>query len=194
MRSLPIITENGKRYVDVGGPTLTPIDFEAPPKVEHDGYPDVITDARHAYRCETVEEIENFWLDTLERKGIEPAWDEREVVPYINRARWLVDCPGCNAGNFVWEQMRLSCCLDCGLLVKVAWPSPFVRSVAIRFLAVRPIVNCNWNAHKGETVEELERENRWCLDEPSIEKNGLIVPKGLNVPDALAKYIDPEVG
>ena len=70
---------------------------------------------------------------------------------------------------------------------------PLIRSAAIRLLAVRPIVNCNWNAHKGETVEELERENRWLLDEPSIERNGLVVPVGLDVPDALAKYVDPKV-
>ncbi len=87
----------------------------------------------------------------------------------------------------------LACCLDCGLLFKVRHPSPFVLSAAIRLLAVRPIVNANWNAHKGETIEDLERENRWMLNEPSIEKNGLVVPIGLDVPDALAKYVDPEV-
>lgn len=194
MAGLPIITVGEKRYADVGAPTLIPIDFDEPPKVEHDGYPDVIADARHAYKVETVEDLEDFWLRTLERPGVEMHWSEIEVVPYINRARWLVDCPECNSGNYVWDRSLLACCLDCGLMVKVAWQSPFVRSAAIRLLAVRPVVNCNWNAHKGETVEQLEVENRWLLDEPSVEKNGLIVPKGLDVPDALAKYIDPEVG
>ncbi len=186
----------GHRYVDVGLSTL--FDIDAHHQVEHDGYPAVIRDARHGYGVETGEELENFWLDTLERKRIEPRTNDPldEVIPYINRARWLVDCPACNAGNFVWDaphSAALTCCLDCGLLAKVAWQSPFVRSAAIRLLAVRPIVNCNWNAHKGETVEELERENRWLLDQPSIEKNGLVVPVGLSVPDALAKYVDPEV-
>lgn len=179
-------------FVDIGLPTLLHVDPDNPPKVEHDGYPDVIQDARHAYKVETVEALEDFWLDQLERKGVEPRWDEREVVPYINRARWLVRCPECDACNFAWDRSRMSCCLDCGLLVKVAWQSPFVRSAAIRLLAVRPILNCNWDAHKGETVEQLEVENRWLLNEPSVEKNGLIVPVSLDVPDALATY--PKVG
>ncbi len=185
-------------YVDVGLPTRIksePPDPANPPQVSDDGYPAVIADQRHAYGCETVEEIETFWLTALERKNISLHATEPigEVVPYINRARWLVDCPGCNAGNYAWDRNTLACCIDCGLLVKVMWQSPFVRSAAVRLLAVRPILNCNWNAHKGETVEELERENRWLLDEPSIEKNGLAVPRGLDVPEALAKYIDPEV-
>lgn len=183
--------------IDTGLPTTTvvrPDDWtDHPPKVEDDGYPAVIADARTAYRCETAEAIEDFWLTTLERKRVEPHWVEGDVAPYINRARWLTDCPSCNAGNFVWDQMTLGCCTDCGALYRVVWQPPFIRSAAIRLLAVRPILNCNWNAHKGETVAELERENRWMLDEPSIEKNGLVVPRGLDVPDALAKYIDPKV-
>lgn len=187
---MDIHVENGRRYVDVGNSTLLRADVDPanPPKVEHDGYPDVISDARRAYGINTVEELEDFWLTALERRHLEPSFDDRDAVPYINRARWLVDCPGCNAGNCVWDHSPLSCCLDCGLIVKVAWQSPFIRSAAIRLLAVRPVVNCNWDAHKGETVEELERENRWLLDEPSVEKNGLVVPLGLSVPDALEKY------
>ena len=72
-------------------------------------------------------------------------------------------------------------------------PAPPVLARGIRALAVRPVLNCNWDAHKSETVEELERDNRWLLNEPAIEKNGLVVPVGLDVPDALARYIDPRV-
>lgn len=183
-------------HVDVGGTTRIdagPPDPQNPPRASDDGYPAVIADARHAYRCETADEIETFWLETLLTKHVEPWHDGRSVEPYINRARWLIDCPGCNTGNYVWDRMPLGCCLDCGLLVKVRWQSPFVRAAAIRLLAVRPIVNCNWDAHKGETLDDLERENRWLLHEASVTKNGLVVPVGLDVPDALAKYVDPEV-
>ena len=64
---------------------------------------------------------------------------------------------------------------------------------AVRLLAVRPIVNANWNVHKGETLDDIDRENRWLLDEPSVEKNGLVVPVGLTVPEALDKYADAKV-
>lgn len=185
-------------HVDVGLPTKIPAvppDPENPPQASDDGYPAVIADARNAYKVETVGELEDFWLTHLDRRNLDARFLGGEAVPYINRARWLVDCPECNAGNFVWDRCMWSCCLDCGLFVKVTWQSPFVRSQAIRLLAVRPIVNCNWNAHLGETIEELERENRWQLgpDQASVEKNGLIVPRGLDVPEALAKYVDPEV-
>jgi len=183
-------------HLDVGGITrldASPPDPENPRQYPDDGYPAVILDQRHGYGKETVAEIEDFWLEQLGERRLEMTFDDREAIPYINRARWLVDCPACNAGNYVWDRNPLACCLDCGLVVKVRWQVPLIRSAAIRLLAVRPIVNCNWNAHKGETVEELERENRWLLDEPSIERNGLVVPVGLDVPDALAKYVDPKV-
>ncbi len=182
-------------YIDVGLPTRVkaePPDPAKPRQVEDDGYPAVIADQRHAYQCETVEEIETFWLEHLR---VAPWTNDPldEVDAYINRARLLADCPGCNAGAFAWNRNVFACCLDCGLLFKVRFPSPFVLSAATRLLAVRPIVNMNWNAHKGETVEELERENRWLLDQPSMEKNGLVVPTGLDVPDALTKYVNPKV-
>jgi hypothetical protein len=181
-------------YLDVGLSTrikVAPPDPTNPPQNPDDGYPDVIADQRHAYKVETVDEVEMFWLDTLERKRLEP-WvtdpmTERDA--YINRGRYLADCT-CNSGAFVWNRNPLGCCLDCGLLFKVRHPSPFVLAAAIRLLAVRPIVNQNWDAHKGETLEELDRDNRWLLNEPSVEKNGLVVPVGLDVPEALAKYIE----
>lgn len=195
--NLEQIIINGKPYVDAGLPTLieaSPPDPEHPRQMEDDGYPAVIADQRHGYHRETVAEIEDFWLDALQAKKLEPSFNPSlSAVPYINRARWLVDCPACNAGNYAWDRNLLACCLDCGLIVKVAWQAPTIRSAAVRLLAVRPIVNCNWNAHKGETVDDLERENRWQLGTPSIEQNGLVVPKGLTVPEALERYVDPRV-
>ena len=181
------------RFVDVGLPTLLdagPPDPDSPRKMPDDGYPAVIADARHGYQIDTVAELEDFWLTALDKRHLEPWFDETlSAQPYINRARWLVDCPACNSGNYAWDRTPLACCLDCGLIHKVAWQSPPLRSAAIRLLAVRPIVNCNWNAHKGEALDELERENRWLLDEPSVEKNGLVVPRGLDVPDALVSEL-----
>lgn len=177
-------------FFDVGEPTLRRIPDEGGFQYTDDGYPDVVFDQRHGYGCTTRDEVETFWIETLARADRAPHVQDpmAEAVPYINRSRWLTDCPACNAGNYAWDQNPLVCCLDCGLLAKVLWQAPLDRSRAIRLLAVREVVNRNWNAHKGETVDELEVENRWLLDEPSTVKAGLVVPVGLNVPDALEKY------
>ena len=187
------------RYIEVPGMTVRvradPPDPDNPYQMSDDGYPAVIADQRHFFKCETVQDIENAWLDNLALKSVEPWFDPNlSVVPYINRARWLVDCPHCNAGNFAWDRNPLACCLECGLIVKVAWQLPQLRSQVVRLLAVRPIAACNWNAHKGETIETLERENLLMLNEPSVEKNGLVVPAGLDVPEALHRYVEPQVG
>lgn len=185
-----------RSFVDVGLPTLlnaAPPDPDDPRQYPDDGHPAVISDQRHGYGVETRAEIEAHWVKSLAGRGIEPWSDGRGVVPYINRARWLVDCPSCNAGNWAWDRNPYACCMECGLLVEVHWQAPLVRSRAIRLLAIRELVNCNWNAHRGETVEELEMENRWMLGESTTVKNGLVVPVGLDVPEALAKYVDPKV-
>ncbi len=152
-------------FVDAGLPTL--VDASAPDpanprQVEHDGYPDVIEDQRHAYRCETVEEIESFWLDTLDRTHRAPWTNDPldEVDAYINRARLLVDCPACNSGAYAWNRNPLACCLDCGLLFKVRFPSPFELSAAIRLLAVRPVVNANCSTSR--------RSRRTASSSPSV--------------------------
>lgn len=177
-------------HLDVGGITRLDADPEKVRQYEDDGYPAVIADQRHAYGVETLQEVEDHWLEHLGRTGTELWADGREATPYINRARWLYDCPECRTGGYAWDRNPYGCCLDCGLLTKIRWQPPLVRSAAIRLLAVRPIVNCNWDAQKGETVEDLERENRWMLNEPSVEKNGLVVPRGLSVPEALERYVE----
>ncbi len=156
-----------------------------------DGYPAVIADQRHGYGVETREQVEDYWLTWLDGHQLEPSFNSAlSTVPYVNRARWLADCPTCGAGNWAWDRNPLVCCLECGLIVKAAWLPPTVRSHAIRLLAVRPLHACNWDCHKGETVERLEFENRMMLDEPSVAKNGLVVPRGLNVPEALQRYVE----
>jgi hypothetical protein len=177
-------------HVQVPGMTTlvdaSPPDPDNPRQMSDDGYPAVIADQRHGYQCETREEIESYWLDWLDAHHLEPWFDETlSAVPYINKARWLVDCPSCNAGNWAWDRNPLVCCLECGLICKAAWLAPQVRSAAVRLLAVRPIAACNWDCHKGETVEELEVENRWLLNDPGIERNGLWAPGSLAMPDEL---------
>lgn len=172
-------------YLDVGLATRLRFDPTGDPfPYPDDAYPTIIIDARQAYGCTSAVEIENAWLDA--RDG-DISWDPREVVPYINRGRWLADCPSCAVGFYVWDGLPSGCCLRCGRIFKVAWHPPKERSEAIRILAVRDRANQNWDAHKGETVARLEFENRWYLGEVTVEKNGVRMPSTLVLPELSSK-------
>lgn len=178
-------------FADVPGMTaamdITAPDPANPRTMSDDRYPAIIADQRHYYQCNTVEEVEAFWLDHCEREGTEPSFGGREVDAYINLARWLANCPDCRTpegqpvGMFVWDRNLNAMCLVCCEIFKVRFPAPSIRSTAIRLLAARHIENCNWNAHEGETLDELARENRWLLDDPTIMQDGLWVPASMRV-------------
>jgi hypothetical protein len=68
------------------------------------------------------------------------------------------------------------------------WQPPLERSRAIRALAIRETVHCNWNAQKGETVETLEFENLVMYGERTVAKDGMNMPAGLWLPDERAVY------
>lgn len=178
MQLAPIFS-GGRVFADLGLSALvdiSPPDPDNPRKNTDDRYPGVIADQRDAYRCDTVREVEDFWVETCDQIGKEPVWDSREVSAYINRARWLADCPDCVTGSYVWSQNPYMMCLACCVIFKVRHPAPAVAAAAIRLLSAREVVNCNWNAHQGETVDQLSAENRWLLNDPTVIKDGLWVP------------------
>lgn len=174
-----------------------PFDLASPPTYSDDAYPDVIADQRHmlpnGVNCETGEQVFwQVWLPFLERNGIEPHLDEqgREVVPYINHSRWVADCPACNGGMSCWDRNPYTCCLNCGRMFKVAWKPPKTRAEIVRFLAGQDPNRRNWNAHKGETLENVVLEAAVNGDKPLEMQNGLLVAGNMRIADELASQAE----
>lgn len=192
-------------YVDVGLSTrvdASPPDPNNPRTLPDDAYPAIIEDQRHAYKCDTVEEVMAWigaWLagECPPRANpappIEPVRDEREVVPYINCSRWIAECHECAAAIAVWDRNPDMVCLACGRVYKVAWQLPALRSEVIRVIADWPTNNRSWDAHKGETVDELKLQAVLMQGVAPDLRNGLIVAAGVTMPDDLTspgEYLD----
>jgi hypothetical protein len=192
------------KHVDIGRATRVKAeapDPENPPQDTHDAYPAIIQDQRHGYGCETLAAIEEYqrgWLAGEVPPHIEPPprWipvephadpSGREVVPYINASRWIAECPECGAANWVWDHNPRMVCLGrgCGLTFKVLWQNPFDRSEVIRYLALWPAPNRSWDAHKGETLDELKLQGVLMLGLPhdkrdaELQRNGLVIPDNI---------------
>ena len=191
-------------HVDVGRSAR----FRIPERDEvlvdtHDAYPSGFQDQRTmlvgGLDCENLDDIFwRVWAPHLERfQQISPRMDEelREVVPYLNAGRWVADCPACGCGMACWDRNPYTCCLGlaCARMFKVRWQLPATRSEVMRLLAGRPESNRNWDAHKGETVDELKIQNVLMLGVPSVERNALLVAENVHLPDELtdpAEYLD----
>lgn len=179
-------------HIDVGGPTrvrATPPDPKNPPVDGGDAIPaGVILGQREllpgGVECEEADDVFwKVWVPLLERKGLTPivAHDGAEVVPYINHSRWVADCP-CGGAMHCWDRNPYGCCLDCGVLHKVRWQPPAKRAEVTRLLAGRPVQHRNWDAHKGETVEELKIQNVLMHGAPAVERDGLLVAANVKMP------------
>ena len=188
-------------YLDVGLPTRVKAeapDPANPPTYHDDAYPAVIADQRHGYGCETADEVLAHQLGFLdEHYQMQPVQDpeKRSVVPYINASRWIADCPACGTSNWVWDQNPNMVCLGrkCGHVFKVVWQPPKLRAAAIRVIADWPPANRSWDAHKGETVEELTIQGVLMQGVAPDLRNGLLVAAGVKLPDKLIsanEYLD----
>lgn len=189
------------QYLDVGLSTRVkagPSDPDNPRTYPDDAYPAVIADQRHGYGCDTVDEVLAYQLGFLaEHYNIAPTLDpeKRAVTPYINTSRWVADCPQCGAANWVWDRNPNMVCLGrhCGYVFNVMWQPPKVRAAAIRVIADWPQGNRSWDAHKGETVEELKIQGVLMQGVEPAQRNGLLVAAGVKMPDELispTEYLD----
>lgn len=174
-------------HVDVGGVTRAKV---GPTTLPDDGYPKIIRDQREQYPVpvESVADAVDYEEAWLERQGkirkLDP--EQRAVVPYISKSRWVADCPACNGGIACWDENPQGCCMTCGLVFKVAWQDPALRSKAIRLLHGRPHQWRDW--HAGESVERLAVENKVLFDAGVITVNGLELPDNVTVPES---FISP---
>jgi hypothetical protein len=78
----------------------------------------------------------------------------------------------------------------CGLVFELAWQPPPVRAEVIRLLAGWPLGNRCWDAHKGETLDELKLQGILMLGVGVAERNGLMVAENITMPDDLTSPTD----
>jgi hypothetical protein len=193
-------------HVDVGLPTRVkaePPDPRNPPTLPDDAYPAGYQDQRTMLAggldCEDADDV--FWrcwaphLEQHQHRAPRIDEENREVVPYLNGGRWVADCPACGCGMACWDRNPYACCLGlgCGRMFKVRWQLPTERSEVMRLLAGRPEQARNWDAHKGETIEELKIQNVLMLGVPAVERNGLLIAQNVILPDELTdpnEYLD----
>jgi hypothetical protein len=188
-------------HVDIGLATRVRIpDADEVLQLPDDAYPGIYRDQRHmlpgAQDATTAEDVWRCWEDHLARyQRTVPVRDAREVVPYLNHGRWVADCPECLGGMACWDRNPYACCLGdgCGRVFKVLWQLPQLRSEVMRLVAGRPEGHRNWDAHKGETVEELKIQNVLLQGVPAVERNGLLMAENVSLPDELVspeEYLD----
>jgi hypothetical protein len=84
-----------------------------------------------------------------------------EVPARVEHGRWLADCPAidCHGAAAAWPKNPHACCLDCGTVFPVKFPTSGTISKAELVLAARPLENQGWNPGDDETVADLKAEN-----------------------------------
>jgi hypothetical protein len=177
-----------------------PFDLARPPQDSDDAYPHLYATQRemlpNGIECDTGEDV--FWkvwepfLRGVDEYGRPneipkrvPVLDEehRQVDPYVNQSRWVADCPACGGGMACWDRNPYACCLTCGRMYEVRWQLPAERAEVMRVLAGRPIGNRNWDPRAGETVETLAIENVLMQDVEPVQRHGLLVAAGVDIPN-----------
>jgi len=115
-----------------------------------------------ADKAVTGRSVERFWAAYGARNGFPatgrntPQPDGRTLNAYVNHSRWVADCPVCNGGLAVNPDMPSGCCLDCGTVYTIRFPTD--PDAVERTLCERPnLTNRNWQP--GETVDKLISEN-----------------------------------
>ena len=115
---------------------------------------------------ETPEQVEQFWEGYAERMraAAKPAYrltkSRKRPRAYVSAGRWVADCPECSGGIAAWAEHPRGCCLDCGTIYTLRFPSEEERRDAEKVLMARPDdATRSWFCHQGETVADLKGEN-----------------------------------
>jgi hypothetical protein len=112
--------------------------------------------------------VRAFWADWGLLKGFVKADPSRRhellergdrTAAYIDGGRWVADCTACGGGMAAWPAHMQACCLDCGTVHVIDFPTPPAVKDALDVLALRPELNRHWRCDAGETVSELRRQN-----------------------------------
>ena len=117
----------------------------------------------------SVAEVEFAWEEHVREHGLpirarageysrELRQSDQSLAPYVDGGRWVADCPGCRGGIACWPENPRACCLGCGTIYPVRFPSRQAIDAATLALVVRPDERRGWYPWR-ESVEDLEREN-----------------------------------
>ena len=94
----------------------------------------------------------------LLEKGLTPHVERVRATAYVNQDRVLIDCL-CDNGVPVLLSARFAACISCGATYSNVEVHRDIRQAAA-VLDLRPERNRNWDPRRGETLDDLERENR----------------------------------
>lgn len=86
---------------------------------------------------------------------------EKPLTAECIRGAWIIRCPDCKGAEYAWEEGMFFCCscLNNNVGHKLRRASFPPKRVVIDFLLqVRPLNNRNFKP--GETIEQLESENK----------------------------------
>ena len=126
-----------------------------------------------------VAAVESYWAAFLARKNRGVHDTGLTVGAYISGNRWVADCSVCGGGIATWDMNPKGCCLSCGAVYKVTYPKNY--RAAEEILEARSPGNRHWFPNRGETLQDLERENRSHHAELGAAKSalGALYPAGI---------------
>jgi hypothetical protein len=83
----------------------------------------------------------------------------KKLYAGIEGGKWITACPECNGGVPCWPFHRKGCCLDCGTIYAIDYPTIEEVARISELLRGRPVAQQNYMPHRGDTVESLAVEN-----------------------------------
>lgn len=99
-------------------------------------------------------------LATRRRPPIKVTDDDRTLTAYVNRGRWVADCPYCGGGLGCWPENPHSICLTCGHRYAIEFPPANEIARVEADFATRDMANQNWNIHQGESADATILDRR----------------------------------
>lgn len=107
----------------------------------------------------------------LRKQGLTPHVERTPVAAYLNQDRLIIDCVCDNGVPVLRARERrdgnFAACVSCGAIYQSVDVQADIDAVD-ETLRYRPERNRNWDPRRGETLEDVERENR---------ERGLPVPR-----------------
>jgi hypothetical protein len=126
----------------------------------------------------TIEDVEAAWERWATREGLPVRrlrgdWStdlhrsRKTVQVYVSGGKWIGDCPECHDGIAGWPMHEHGCCLGCGTIYRLEYPSADEIPRIVELLQARPEKERHYNWHTGETLDDLAAANETLETEPA---------------------------